>query len=216
MLPIVLGSVVQSNRHEPLALAAGMGGSFVSLGLFVALAGRAIGLNELLLSQIGAVLVIVFGIILLVPRFAHGFELATAGMASKADTRLDSLDQSGLRRQFLVGTLLGAVWSPCVGPTLGGAISLTSQGHNVLRSAMFMINFTLSIGSVIVALGYATRELILKRQSQMRRLVSSAKPIMGAVFLLLGLMILFKFNHVIEGWLLDVLPYWLQDLSVAV
>lgn len=216
VLPIVLGSAVQANRHGPLALAAGMGISFVSLGLFVAVAGRAIGLTSELLAAIGAYMMIGFGIILLVPRLSRGFEMATAGMASRADTRLDDLDQSGLRGQFLGGILLGAIWSPCVGPTLGGAISLASQGQSILWSGLIMVFFALGIGSIIVALGYGTRELILTRQASMRRIALAAKPIMGAVFLLVGLMIIFKFNQTIESWLLDILPYWLQDLSVIV
>jgi len=216
VLPIVLGSAVQANRHGPLALAAGMGVSFVSLGLFVAVAGRAIGLTEELLAQAGAVMMVGFGVILLIPRFSHGFEMATAGMAASADSRMDTLDQSGLRGQFLGGALLGAVWSPCVGPTLGGAISLASQGESLIWAGMIMTSFALGIGSIIVALGYGTRELILKRQAQMRRWASKAKPVMGGLFLAVGLMILFKFNQVIEIWLLDVLPIWLQDLSVVI
>lgn len=215
VLPIVLGSAVQANKHGPLALALGMGISFVALGMFVALAGRAIGLTTELLAQIGAMMMMVFGVILLVPQFSKRFEMATAGMASKADTKLDNVDQSGLRGQFLGGALLGAIWSPCVGPTLGGAISLASQGENVLWSALIMTSFALGIGSVIIALGYGTRSVILQRQAAMRTIASKAKPIMGAVFLLVGLMIYFKINHIIEGWLLDVLPYWLQDLSVV-
>ncbi|MFT4715174.1 MAG: cytochrome c-type biogenesis protein [Paracoccaceae bacterium] len=215
VLPIVLGSAVQANKHGPLALALGMGISFVALGMFVALAGRAIGLTPELLAQIGAVMMMVFGVILLVPQFSRRFEMATDGIASQADTKLDSVDQSGLRGQFLGGVLLGAIWSPCVGPTLGGAISLASQGENVLWSALIMTSFAFGIGSVIVALGYGTRGVILQRQAAMRRIASAAKPIMGAVFLLVGLMIYFKINHIIESWLLDVLPYWLQDLSVV-
>ncbi len=214
VLPIVLGSAVQANRFGPIALALGMGLSFVSLGLFVALAGRAIGLTPDLMSQIGALLMIGFGIILLVPRFASRFELATAGVASGADQRMDDLDRSGLRGQFIGGILLGAVWSPCVGPTLGGAISLASQGESVLWSGLIMTGFALGIGTIIVALGYGTRNVILNRQAQMRRIASAAKPVMGGLFVLVGAMIYFKFNYVIEGWLLDVMPVWLQDFSV--
>jgi len=214
-LPIVLGSAVQSNRNGPLVLAAGMGISFVSLGLFVAIAGRAIGLTPELMSEIGAVLMIAFGVVLLVPKLSHSFELATAGMASGADSRIDGLDQSGLRGQFLGGVLLGAVWSPCVGPTLGGAISLASQGQSILWSGLIMLSFSLGIGTIIVALGYGTRGVILRRQAQLRKIANIAKPLMGGVFLLVGTMILFKWNYVIEGWLLDVMPYWLQDFSVV-
>ncbi len=214
VLPIVLGSSVQANRHGPLALAAGMGISFVALGMFVATAGYAIGLTADTLSEIGAVLMIGFGVILLIPRFAHGFELATAGVATKADTRLDTLDQSGLRGQFLGGALLGAVWSPCVGPTLGGAISLASQGESLIWSALIMTSFAFGIGTIVVALGYGTRSVITHRQAQMRRFASSARPLMGVLFILVGAMILSKFYRVVESWALEIMPIWLQDLSV--
>ncbi len=215
VLPIVLGASVQANRHGPLALAAGMGLSFVTLGLFVATVGYSLGLTDTRLSEIGAVLMIGFGVILLVPGFAHGFELATAGVAAGADNRIDTLDQSGLRGQFVGGALLGAVWSPCVGPTLGGAISLASQGQNLVWAAMIMTSFALGIGTIIVALGYGTRAVILRRQAQLRRIASSARPVMGVLFIAVGLLILTKFYRVIEGWALDIMPFWLQDLSVV-
>jgi len=214
VLPIVLGSAVQANRRGPLALAAGMGLSFVAFGLFVAVAGRSIGLTDELLSQIAAGLMMGFGVILLVPRLSNGFELATAGLAARADRRLDGVDQSGLGGQFVGGILLGALWSPCVGPTLGGAISLASQGQSLLLSGLIMTGFALGIGTVMLALAYGTRAAIQTRQAQMRRLAQWAKPLMGVVFLLVGVIILTKFNQVIEGWLVDQMPYWLQDFSV--
>jgi cytochrome c-type biogenesis protein len=214
VLPIVLGSAIQANRHGPLALAAGMGLSFVALGLLVAAVGRSIGLTEELLIQIAATMMITFGVVLLVPRLSHGFELATAGMAARADGQISALDQSGLKGQFLGGMLLGAVWSPCVGPTLGGAISLASQGESLLKSGLIMACFAMGIGTIIVVLGYGTRSMILTRQAQLRRLAQLARPIMGALFVLVGAMILLGVNILIERWLLDHLPYWLQDFSV--
>lgn len=216
VLPIVLGAAVQTHRHGPLALAAGMGVTFVGIGLFVATAGRAIGLTEELLGQIGAVLMVAFGVVLLVPRLGHSFELATAGMAARADGRMDRMELNSLRGQALGGALLGVVWSPCVGPTLGGAISLASQGQSILWAGLIMTSFALGIGTVIVALGYGARSAILGRQAQMRRIAEYAKPIMGVVFLGVGLMILFKINLRIESWLLDIMPIWLQDLSVSI
>jgi len=76
-----------------------------------------------------------------------------------------------------------------------------------------MLSFGLGISTVIVALGYGTQEAIRRRQQNMRGLANRAKPIMGIIFLLVGIMIFFKFHHVIEGWLVSVLPDWFQDLS---
>jgi cytochrome c biogenesis protein CcdA len=128
---------------------------------------------------------------------------------------MNNLSNSSIKSQFLGGILLGAVWSPCVGPTLGGAISLASQGESLLWVFAIMSFFALGVSSVILALGYGTREAIRNRQQQLRGIAEKAKPIMGATFLLVGLMIFFKFHYVIEAWLVDVLPDWFQDLSTT-
>lgn len=215
VLPIVLASAMQAGRHGPLAIAAGMSISFVVLGMFVATIGRGLGLTDQLLSEIGAVVMIVFGLVLLVPQLNSRFATATAGFSGGADERLNDLNNSSVKGQFFGGVLLGVVWSPCVGPTLGGAISLASQGQSLVWAFLIMSSFALGISSVILLLGYGTREAIRRRQQQLRGLAERAKPIMGFAFLIVGLMIFFKVHHMIEAWLLDVLPYWFQDLSTT-
>ncbi len=113
------------------------------------------------------------------------------------------------------GALLGAVWSPCVGPTLGGAISLASQGESLLWAGAIMVAFALGVSTIILALAYGARSALQKRQALMRRIVEKARSILGVVFVAVGLMILFRLHHVIEAWALDVLPYWLTDFSVS-
>lgn len=215
VLPIVLASAMQAGRHGPLAVAAGMCVSFVTFGMLVATVGQSIGLTEQVLTQTGAVLMLAFGLILLVPQFNERFAMATASIGSGADARLNQINHTGLTSQFLGGLLLGAVWSPCVGPTLGGAISLASQGTELSRAFFIMLSFGLGVSSVIVALGYGTREAIRGRAQKLRVVAEYAKPIMGITFVLVGLMILFRVHHMIEAWLVGVLPYWFQDLSIA-
>jgi len=215
VLPIVLASALQAGKHGPLAIAAGMSLSFVILGMIVSTIGHSIGLTEQVLAQTGAVLMMIFGLILLVPKFNQRFATVTAGFSSSADNQINKLSSNtSYKNQFLGGTLLGAVWSPCVGPTLGGAISLASQGQNLFWVFLIMLSFALGVSSVILILGYGSGEAIRRRQNKMRGLAEKAKPIMGITFLLVGLMIFFKIHHLIEAWLLDVLPIWLQDLSV--
>ncbi len=214
VLPIVLASAMQAGRHGPLAIAAGMCISFVSLGMLVATSGHSIGLTEETLSRMGAILMMAFGLVLLVPQFNTAFASATAPLSGGADNRLSRLPVTQLKSHFVGGLLLGAIWSPCVGPTLGGAISLASQGEHLGKAFLIMLSFGLGVSTVIVALGYGTQEAIRHRADKLRGLASRAKLIMGLVFLLVGAMIFFKLHHVIEAWLISVLPYWFQDLSI--
>ncbi len=214
IVPIVLASALQAHRLGPLALAAGMGVSFVILGLMVAAAGRALGLSDQTLAQAGALAMIGFGAVLLVPRLNTGFALATSGMSSRADVQIDAVNRTGLMGQAATGILLGAVWSPCVGPTLGGAISLASQGGSLIRAGAIMTTFALGVTSVMLALAYGARAALMRRRAAMQTMAARAKPLMGLTLVAVGLMIFFELHHAVEAWALSVLPVWLQDLSV--
>ena len=214
VLPIVLASALQASKWGPLALAGGMSLAFVALGIMVAAFGRALGIDERMIANAGAALMIAFGLVLLVPRFSESFAIATGGFAGRADAGLDDVDRTSLRGQFLTGMLLGAVWSPCVGPTLGGAIALASTGESLGWVTAIMVSFALGVSTIILALGYGAQSALRSRAAMMRQLAAWARPAMGVILVLVGLGILFKVHHAIEIWAIEALPYWLQDLSV--
>ncbi len=214
VLPIVLVGALQADARGPLALAAGMSVAFVGFGMVVATVGYSIGLDSETLAKIGAGLMIAFGVILMVPALGHRFEAATAGFAAAADARIDAGPTTGLRGQFLGGALLGAVWSPCIGPTLGGAIALASAGESLGWAFLIMVFFALGVSTLIVGIGMGAQSAIRNRAQALRGLAQRSRPVMGAVFVAVGLMILSGVHHVIEAWAVRVLPYWFQDLSV--
>jgi cytochrome c biogenesis protein CcdA len=216
VLPIVLATALQASRWGPVALAAGMSLAFVALGLIVAAAGRSLGLSEDGVIRAAAVLMLGFGLILLVPRLNAGFATATAGFAARADHGLDQVDRSALWGQFAGGALLGAVWSPCVGPTLGGAIGLASQGESLIHAGAVMAAFALGVSSIILGLGYGARQALMRRRAMMQTIALRARPILGVTFVAVALIILTGANHVIESWAVEHMPIWLQDLSVSI
>ncbi|MFV2054316.1 cytochrome c biogenesis CcdA family protein [Aliiroseovarius sp. YM-037] len=216
VLPIVLASALQADKRGPIALAAGMSVSFVALGVGVAAVGYTLGIDADTIAQAGAVLMIGFGLLLLIPRFSAVFATATAGVSERADVRMGSLDRSGLGGQFAGGALLGAVWSPCVGPTLGGAIALASQGKSLPLAALIMMAFALGVSTVIILLGYGARAVLVRRRDQMQRLAQRSRPILGFAFILVGAAILFRLHHIAEAWAVQNLPSWLIDFSVSI
>ncbi len=214
VLPVTLLAALNSHRLGPVALATGMSVTFVILGMGIAAFGPAIGLDDLAMSRIASLFMVGFGLILLVPRFSAGFASATGGTANSASMKLIGVDGSGLKGQFIIGALLGAVWGPCVGPTLGGAISLAATGENLAWAAMIMTAFAFGISTIILTLSYGAREAIIKRQAGLRALAERARPITGVVLIALGMTIFFRLHHSIENWLLDNMPTGLLDFSV--
>ena len=215
VLPIVLVGALNATKAGPIALAAGMSLSFVVFGVLVTAFGAGIGLTQDVLAEIGAVMMVIFGCVLLVPRLTRSFESATAGLASRADAQIDGIETGSLRGQFFGGLLLGTVWSPCIGPTLGGAIALASQGQNLGHVTLIMAAFALGVSTLVIGLGLGAQEAIRARANRLRGLAERSKPIIGVTFILVGAMLYFKVHHILEAGLLSVMPIWLQDLSVA-
>ena len=216
LLPIILASALQGSRLGPLALAGGLTVSFTIVGVGVTAFGHLVGIDDYIINCSAAVMMMVFGTLLLIPQAQDVLARATAGLANDANDRIDAVEQRGLLGQFLIGLLLGAVWSPCIGPTLGGAISLAATGEGLVQATGTMLLFSVGVSSVLLALSYGSREVLQRRQRTLMRIMPRAKLIMGVVLLLVGISIWFNFERVVEAWLLDVMPDWLVQLSVTV
>jgi cytochrome c-type biogenesis protein len=221
VLPVVLASALHRHRLAPLALAGGMSVSFVVLGMAVSALGPALGIYPEDVTAVAALAMVAFGAVLLVPRFGHAFEAATAGVAARADAQIDAVQGGavqggGLGGQVVAGVLLGAVWSPCIGPTLGGAIALAAAGDGLGRAAAIMVAFAAGVSTLILGLAWGARGAIRKRQAALRGLAARSRPVMGVVFILVGAALWFGLHHVVEGWMVRTLPPWLIDLSVSI
>src|SRR5215831_6250777 len=127
LVPIVLGSAAQRHKWGPLALMAGLVVSFTLTGLAVATVGPALGFDSEALRLGGAVILLLFGIALLLPRLQNVVGRVVSPLATWAGSKQSRLERFGLVGQVAIGGLLGLVWSPCVGPTLGAATLLAAQ-----------------------------------------------------------------------------------------
>ena len=131
LLPVIIAGALQSHRLGPVMMALGLTVSFTVVGVLVTAFGHLIGLDEILINRIAAIIMILFGIVLLLPRAQEKLSNLIAPLASGANAKIDSTESSGLGGQFFIGVLLGAVWSPCVGPT---PVSYTHlRAHETLR-----------------------------------------------------------------------------------
>ena len=216
LLPIVIAAAFQNSRLGPLALAAGLTVSFAVLGVSVTAFGHLVSVDGDSVNRAAAVMMMAFGVVLLVPRAQIVLATLAAPLASRANSRIDTRERTGIAGQFGVGVLLGAVWSPCVGPTLGGAIGLAASGESLGQAAVTMLVFGVGVSTVLMALAYGSRQAVSTRREKLAGWMPWAKPLMGATLLVVGIAVLFHIDRAIEGWLLDQMPVWLQDLSVSV
>lgn len=213
LLPLVLGAAVAEHRFGPVALAAGLALSFVAIGLFIATIGFALGLDGDRFRAIGAVLLVVLGIILIVPAAQNRFAIAAGPLSNWAEQRLGGVATAGLAGQFAVGLLLGAVWSPCVGPTLGAASLLAAQGRDLGTVAVTMLVFGLGAALPLVALGMLSREVLIRWRARMMGVGKGLKLALGLILVATGALILSGYDRALETTLVEASPDWLTALT---
>ncbi|MBX6329100.1 MAG: cytochrome c biogenesis protein CcdA [Pseudolabrys sp.] len=213
ILPIVLGAAASKHKLGPMALAAGLSISFVIVGLFVATIGYSLGISGDTFRYIAAVLILTFGVILLLPSLQARLAVASGPIAAWAGQRFGDNRGDGLSCQFGIGVLLGAVWSPCVGPTLGAATLLAAQGRDLPQVGMTMFAFGLGAATPLLALGIVSREVMMRWRNQIMAASHGAKVALGVLFIVIGFFVLLDVDKKIETLLVDASPRWLTDLT---
>ena len=216
LLPIVIAAAFHGSRFGPLMLAAGLTLSFAVIGVGVTAFGHLAGIGGEVIHRTAAVIMVVFGAILLVPRAQTLLARIASPMAGRANAGIDRVQGAGAAGQLSVGVLLGAVWSPCIGPTLGGAIGLAASGENLGQAGFTMLAFGVGVSTVLMGLAYGSREVLNTRRERLTAWMPWAKPVMGTALLVVGTAIFFHVDRMIESRLLDLMPDWLLALSVSV
>ena len=213
LLPIVLGAAASQHRLGPLALAVGLALSFTAIGLFVATIGFAAGLDTGFFRTVSAVLLIGVGLVLLVPRLQEQFALAAAPVSNWAGGYADNFTPGDLAGQFGLGLLLGAVWSPCVGPTLGAASVLAAKGENLPQVALTMAAFGIGAALPLLLLGTLSREALMRWRSRLMEGGKAGKTALGLILVAVGLLVATGLDKRLEAILVEASPDWLTQLT---
>jgi len=213
ILPVVLGAAASEQRWGPAVLAVGLAISFVAIGLFAATIGYSFGLDADVFRRAAAALMIVVGTVLLVPRFQARLALAGAPLANWGDRHFAGARGNGLAGQLWLGLLLGAVWTPCVGPTLGAASILAAQGRNLGQVGATMLAFGLGAALPLAALGALSRDALLRWRARLAAGGAGARAAFAILLVAIGLLVLTGLDKRVETLVVDHSPQWLTDLT---
>jgi cytochrome c-type biogenesis protein len=154
---------------------------FVILGASATFLGSLFAYASRWVERIGGVLLIVFGLYLL--------ELIRLPGAAR-EWRVHLGDKPlGYVGTVLVGVTFGAGWTPCIGPVLGGILTLAATRDSVLDGVGL-----LSVYSLGLAIPFLAAALLLERFLGSVRRIGPWLPwvnrISGALLLILGVLLL--------------------------
>jgi cytochrome c biogenesis protein CcdA len=151
--------------------------------------------------------------VLVVPKLQERVAVAAGPVSAWAGQRLGTVEGDGWGGQFAVGLLLGAVWSPCVGPTLGAASVLAAQGQDLPQVALTMAAFGVGAALPLLLLGFLSRDAMLRLRGCMLGAGGPLKAIFGLILLTVGFAVLTDLDKTIEAALVRIAPDWLIALT---
>jgi len=213
ILPLVVGGAVSRSKWNLGGLAIGLAVSYVVIGIFVATIGFSIGLDNDVFRGVAAVLLMVIGVVLVSDKLQLWFASSTATIGNTGHNLIGRMRLDGFAGQLLLGLLLGAAWSPCVGPTLGAAILLASQGKDLTHVAVVMAAFGIGAAIPLVILGLLSRELFMLWRGKMMNASKQGKKVLGALAILFGIFMISGLDQTLEAGLVQASPAWLTDLT---
>ncbi len=161
LVPVYLGTVCGPEILEPgaekkrlpvffhsLSFVVGFSLVFIILGAGVGLLGFTLGVNTALARYIAGGLLIAFGIFLLaslkIPWLNYERRLAPSTGAT-----------TGYLRSLLIGAIFSLAWTPCVGPVLGGILTLAWSSETAWQGACLLAVYSLGLGIPFLIIGAA-------------------------------------------------------------
>lgn len=213
ILPLVMGGAASQNRLAPVAMGVGMVASFAFIGLILGTVGAAIGLDADVLRIFGAWLLIGFGVVMLVPRFNEVLTRAMSPLASSANAATGLLKSDSLVGAFILGALLGLVWSPCSGPLLASALTLVASKGGAATGTVMLAVFGLGAAIPLVAIAYASKAGFNRSRTWVLANIGWIKIVFGVFIIALGCTILLGYDKKFEAAVVDKLPSAWIDLT---
>jgi cytochrome c biogenesis protein CcdA len=214
VVPLIVGSSLQRSPYGPIVLAFGLVVSFTFVGALLFTTGAAAGVSEDFLRPAASVLLIIAGIFLLSKTLQDKLSTMLSPLAAKADRSLQSSHNNGLLGQFLTGCMLGVLWSPCTGPTMGATLALGAQSGVSFKVISSMLVFGIGAATPILGIAYGARSFLISRRGSILTTASRGKTIFGWCIIAVGVFTLLGFDKALESAALDILPDWLTEFSV--
>jgi len=213
VLPFVTTSSFNKNKLGPLFLGIGLLISFVGVSLLVSSTGYLLGIDTSVGRKIAGVLLALSGLLFLSPSLADRFASRLSFLSKIGNKNKGPDDSRPLLSELFGGLLLGVVWTPCSGPSLGAAMGLASQGGSVAKAALILGVF--GIGTIIplMAVAYGARGFVakLKRNSGT---ISVLKKTFGALMIAFGALIVTDLDRQLEAKLTSAMPEaWLGFIT---
>lgn len=208
ILPIVLSGSFGSKR-KPLGIVVGFVLSFTLFTLFLSVLVKATGISADALRSLSIIIILIFGISLILPKFQVYMERLFSRLSGKLAVKGT---HEGFHGGVFIGLSLGLVWTPCVGPIIASVITLAAT--STVNFAAFFITLSYALGTAIpmLAIMIGGRGLLQKIPWLLPN-TSKIQKVFGVLMILTAIGIFFNIDRRFQVFILDKFPSYGTGLT---
>src|SRR3989344_249802 len=162
----------------------GFSAVFIILGLFAGTIGGFVAGGRLWFARIGGVLVILFGLTIL-----NIIKIPQLLSEKKFSINANSERRGTYGFSFLLGTIFGSGWTPCIGPVLGSILVIAGSSATAGSGALLLAVFSLglAIPFLLIALGIGRSQKFIDKYADKLGFVTKTG---GLLIIGLGILLL--------------------------
>jgi len=207
LLPILLGaSVAQKSKTRPLFIALGFIVTFAILGLLLSYIVTRFMIAPDALRKAAVFALGIFGLFMIWP---SPFEWLTTKLNPLINKANQTASQAGTGNfgGFVLGVMLGVIWTPCAGPVLGSILTLIATQTDLARAGILLIAYAIGAGIPMILIAYGGQWVTTKVR-WLAQYSTRVQQIFGVLILLLAVAMFYQYDLVLQAKLLEIFPSW--------
>jgi len=170
---------------------------FVALGATASVIGKVLLQNQPILSKIAGAILIVLGL-----HTMGVFRLRFLESEKRVHTQSKPRGPLGA---LLVGIAFAFGWTPCIGPILGGILTIAGSRDTVLEGVQLLAVYSMGLGIPFLLTAMAINQFFAA-SARIRKYYHAIEIISGALIVIIGLLIFFNQFTLITQYLDPYLP----------
>lgn len=165
---------------------------FVFYGASATFIGEMISQYKYILSKIGGIIIIIFGI-----HLTGLFRLKFLDFERKINIKGKSASYIG---SFIMGVAFSFGWTPCIGPILAAILVLATQKETLLQGILLLFTYSMGLGIPFILSGIFINyffKAFLKIKKHFRKI----EIVAGILLIILGIFVFFDIIQILSQFL---------------
>lgn len=212
ILPIILSSTIGDKdigKGRPLGIVIGFIASFTFFTLFLTVIVRALGIPATTLRLISVLVIGLFGLSLLYPRFQTFVEVVFSKVSKYVPQRNQG---TGLFSGILIGLSIGLLWTPCVGPILASVITLAISGEVNFSSFLITLSYSLGTALPMFAILIGGQNLIRRNQWLVGN-TAKIQRFFGLIMIFTAIAVWLQWDRRFQSYILETFPNYSESVT---